>query len=147
MKINTKYFGEIEIGDEKIIHFDNGLLGFEEYKDYTILYDIDASEKSLFSWLQSVDEKNLAFPIVNPLRVDKDYNPLVNNELFNTIGGYPDENLSVFLLATIPADVKETSVNMRAPLIINAATLKGMQVILEDASYEIKHKLIRQVKE
>ena len=43
MIIDTKYFGTIDIGEEKIIHFDNGLLGFEEYKDYTILYDIDES--------------------------------------------------------------------------------------------------------
>ena len=39
MKIGTKYFGNIEIGEEKIIHFENGVLGFEDYKDYTILYD------------------------------------------------------------------------------------------------------------
>ena len=37
MKIQTRYFGEVEIGDEKIVHFDKGLFGFEEYKDYTIL--------------------------------------------------------------------------------------------------------------
>ena len=48
MKIDTKYFGEIEIGDEKVIHFDNGVLGFEDYKDYTILYDIDAEEEPFF---------------------------------------------------------------------------------------------------
>ena len=45
MRIDTKYFGTIDIGEEKIIHFDNGLLGFEDYKDYTILYDIDEEEK------------------------------------------------------------------------------------------------------
>ena len=47
MKIGTKYFGNIEIGEEKIIHFENGVLGFEDYKDYTILYD-NEKEKSFF---------------------------------------------------------------------------------------------------
>lgn len=144
MKIDTKYFGEIEIGDEKIIHFNNGILGFEDYKDYTILYDIDAEEEPFFSWLQSVEEKTLAFPIVNPFKVDKDYNPQVNEEIIKPIGECPDEDLVVFFLATIPEDVKETSVNMRAPLIINSISRKGIQLITESPEYEIKHKLIRQ---
>lgn len=144
MKIDTKYFGEIEIGDEKIVHFDNGILGFEDYKDYTILYDIDADGKSFFSWLQSIDEKTLAFPVVNPFKADENYNPQVNDEMLKPIGDYSDEDLAVFLMATIPPDVKETSVNMRAPLIINASTKKGIQIILDSSEYEIKHKLIKQ---
>ena len=47
MKISTKYFGDIDIGEEKIIRFENGLLGLEEYKNYTILYDIEAGSESL----------------------------------------------------------------------------------------------------
>ena len=69
MKIDTKYFGEIEIDDGKIIHFENGIMGFEEYKDFTLLYDSEAEKKPFFSWLQCVTEKSLAFPVVNPLNV------------------------------------------------------------------------------
>ena len=36
MLIDTKYFGEINVEDSKIIHFENGLFGFEEYKDFTM---------------------------------------------------------------------------------------------------------------
>lgn len=143
MRIDTKYFGTIDIGEEKIIHFDNGLLGFEDYKDYTILYDIDEEEKPFFSWLQSVDEKGLAFPVVNPLSVDEDYNPTVEDELLNTLGDITPENMIVLLLATIPKDVKEASVNMRAPLVINSDNRKGMQIIVENKEYEIKHKIIK----
>lgn len=143
MRIDTKYFGTIDIGEEKIIHFDNGLLGFEEYKDYTILYDIDEGEKSFFSWLQSVDEKGLAFPVVNPLSVDEDYNPTVEDELLKSLGDITPENMIVLLLATIPKDVKEASVNMRAPLVINSDNRKGMQIIVENKEYEIKHKIIK----
>lgn len=144
MKINTKYFGEVEIGDEKIIHFDNGVLGFEDYKDYTIIYDIEPEEEPFFSWLQSLEEPSLAFPIVNPFKVDKDYNPQINDGSLKTIGECEDEDLVVFFMATIPEDVKETSVNMKAPLIINSISRKGVQVIAEGTEYEIKHKLIRQ---
>ena len=147
MKIDTKYFGEIEIGDEKIIHFDNGVLGFEDYKDYTILYDIDSEKEPFFSWLQSVEEKALSFPVFNPFKVDKNYNPQINEGMLKSIGECPDEDLVVFFMATIPEDVKETSVNMRAPLIINSISRKGIQLITESPEYEIKHKLIMQEKE
>lgn len=143
MRIDTKYFGTIDIGEEKIIHFDNGLLGFEDYKDYTILYDIDEEEKPFFSWLQSVDEKGLAFPVVNPLSVDENYNPTVEDELLEPLGDITGENMLVLLLATIPKDVKEASVNMRAPLVINSDNRKGMQIIVENKEYEIKHKIIK----
>ncbi len=143
MKISTKYFGDIEIGEEKIIHFENGLLGFEEYKNYTILYDIEAGSESLFSWLQSTDEARLAFPVINPVKVDENYDPPIEDAILEPIGEINQDNLIVFLMATVPADVKEASVNMKAPLIINADTRKGIQVIVEGSEYEIKHKLIK----
>ncbi len=142
MKIGTKYFGNIEIGEEKIIHFENGVLGFEDYKDYTILYD-NEKEKSFFSWLQSTEESSLAFPIVNPFNVVESYNPQINDDMLGSIGGISDEDTVVFLMATIPEDVKQASVNMKAPLIINASSRKGVQVIAEGQEYEIKHKLLK----
>ena len=142
MKIGTKYCGNIEIGEEKIIHFENGVLGFEDYKDYTILYD-NEKEKSFFSWLQSTEESSLAFPIVNPFNVVESYNPQINDDMLELIGGISDEDTVVFLMATIPEDVKQASVNMKAPLIINASSRKGVQVIAEGQEYEIKHKLLK----
>lgn len=143
MQIATKYFGNIDIQQEKIIHFDNGLPGFEEYKDFTVLYDIDTEEKPFFSWLQAVDEKNLAFPIVNPFNIDENYNPTVDNQDLAGLGEMTPENTVVFLLATIPQDIKNASVNMKAPIIINIDNRKGMQIIVENSEYEIKHKLIK----
>lgn len=144
MKVRTRYFGEVEIGDEKIIHFDKGLFGFEEYKDYTILYDVDGDENPFFSWLQSTTEESLALPIVNPQRVNPDYNPVVEDALLASIGEIQEGDLVVFLIATVPADVKKTSVNEKAPLIINAGTCKGIQIVAENADYKVKHYLIKE---
>lgn len=36
MKITTKIFGEIEIADEKVITFENGIIGFPELKRFEI---------------------------------------------------------------------------------------------------------------
>ena len=145
MKIDTKYFGEIEIDDDKIIHFENGIMGFEEYKDFTLLYDSEAEEKPFFSWLQCVTEKSLAFPVVNPLNVIKDYNPVVEDALLEPLGELKDEDIVLLVFATIPKDVKDASVNMKAPVIVNAANGKAIQVILEKGDYKIKHKIIEDI--
>lgn len=145
MKIDTKYFGEIEIDDDKIIHFENGIMGFEEYKDFTLLYDSEAEKKPFFSWFQCVTEKSLAFPVVNPLNVIKDYNPVVEDALLEPLGELKDEDIVLLVFATIPKDVKDASVNMKAPVIVNAANGKAIQVILEKGDYKIKHKIIEDI--
>lgn len=144
MQIDTKYFGQIDVAEEKIIHFENGLFGFEEYKDYTILFDSESEENPFFSWLQCTTEKSLAFPIVNPQRVQEDYDPVVEDALLEGLGEFGEGELVVLLLATVPADVKKTSVNMKAPLVIHAGNRKGVQIIAENADYEIKHYLIKE---
>lgn len=143
MKVETRYFGEIEIGEDKIIHFEDGLFGFEQYKDYTIIYDVESEGEPFFSWMQCVTEQSLAFPIVNPLKVDSEYNPVVEDELLARLGEMKEDDLLVFLLATVPQDVKKTSVNMKAPLVINAGTRQGIQIVAENDNYEIKHYLIK----
>lgn len=139
MLIQTKYFGDIEMGEEKIITFEQGLFGFEEYKRYTILYDVEAGEEHTFSWLQSVECKELALPVVNPLTILDDYNPIINDELLGGIGDITDENLVVLLTMTVPQDLTKMTSNLKAPIIINADTRKGAQIVVENQDYEIRY--------
>ena len=64
MRINTEKFGTIDISDDKIITFDNGIIGFQDYKKYTLIYDADSEEKSdsAMMWLQSMEEAAFALP-------------------------------------------------------------------------------------
>lgn len=144
MLVKTRYFGEVDIEEQKIIHFEAGLFGFEDYKDYTILYDSEGGDHPFFSWLQSTQEQSLAFPVVNPQRVNEDYDPVVEEGLLEELGEFGEEDMVVLLLATVPQDVKLTSVNMKAPLIINAGTRRGVQLVAENPDYEIKHYIIGQ---
>lgn len=144
MKVQTRYFGEVEIAEDKIIHFEKGIPGFEEYTEYTILYDIKEEGEAFFSWLQCVTQKDLAFPIVNPFRVDKEYNPVVEDALLEQLGEFETEDLAVFLMATVPDDVKKTSVNRKAPLVINTRNNKGMQIIVENHDYEVKYMILEE---
>ncbi|WP_455714564.1 flagellar assembly protein FliW [Anaerosporobacter sp.] len=146
MLINTRCFGEINLDENKIITFESGLMGFEQYKRFTILYNIE-DEKSKISWLQSVEEPSLALPIVTPGIVKEDYNPTVEDEVLKPLGELTDDNLIVFLALTVPSDIKKTTANLKAPIIINGDTRKGCQIIVENADYVVKYNVYENMKE
>ena len=141
MLVKTRYFGEVDLTDDKIITLEKGLMGLDEYKRYTILYDCEKEEGTNISWFQSVDEPSLALPVINPLIVKEDYNPVVEDELLAGIGEINEENMVILITMTVPADLKEMTVNLKAPIIINADTRKGIQLIVENQDYELKYKI------
>ncbi len=141
MLVKTRYFGEIDLTDEKIITLDKGLMGFDEFKRYTILYDCEKEEGTNISWFQCVDEPSLALPVINPLLVKEDYNPVVEDELLDGIGEINEENLVILITMTVPKDLTQMTVNLKAPIIINADTRKGVQIVADNQDYEVKYKI------
>ncbi|SHO48744.1 flagellar assembly protein FliW [Anaerocolumna xylanovorans] len=150
MFIKTKYFGEIDLEEDKIIEFPQGVMGFEEYIKYTILYDIEEGEKPMISWLQCVEEPGLAIPVMNPLYVKADYNPTIEDALLTPLGEISDENALVLVTITVPEDKTKVTVNLKAPFIINSDTRKGCQIIVENNDYPVRYNIyevIRKMKE
>ena len=140
MKANTRFFGEIEIEDDKIITIEKGMIGFPELKKFALIFNEEKGKEAKIMWLQSMEEEALAFPVMRPELVKEDYNPTVNDELFQTLGEMTPEDTYVLVTVTVPKDVKEASANLKAPIVINTATMKGCQIILED-DYQVKYKL------
>ena len=146
MLVKTKHFGEIELDESKIIYFDNGILGFEDCKKYTILYDLVDGERPEISWLQSLDEPALALPVISPLIIKADYNPLVEDELIKSLGELNEDNIVILVSVTVPSDINKISANLKAPFIINSELRKGAQVIAENQDYEIRYHFYEQLK-
>ncbi len=140
MLVKTKFFGEIDLPEEKIITFERGLIGLADYKKFTILYDCE-KENSNISWLQSVEEPTLALPVVKPWIIKEDYNPVVEDELLSHIGELTEENLVILVTMTVPEQIEQMSVNLKAPIIVNADTRKGAQIICDNNDYEVKYKI------
>lgn len=144
MLINTKCFGEVDIADEKIVYFPDGILGFEELKRYTLIFDVKKNgEKAKIAWLQSVDEPELALPVINPFEVKEDYDPIIPNQLLKKLGNVTPENVVVLLIVTVPTDISKTTANLKAPIIMNSDTCKGAQIIVENKDYIIKYPIIK----
>lgn len=142
MLAQTRFFGEVNIDDEKILTFENGIMGFEDMKHWTIMYDIEKGTEGAISWLQSLDFPGLALPIISPYAITKEYAPVVEDELLAPLGEFKDEDLLIFLILTIPKEnPKETTANFKAPVLINPVNKKGLQLIINNEDYLIKQKL------
>lgn len=140
MKIQTKIFGEIEIEDEKLITFPGGIIGFPDMTRFTLLFDEERKPASIH-WLQSLDEPAFAMPVINPLILKEDYNPQVDDDVLKDIQPFTPDNLMVFVTMTIPHDLKEMTINLRGPILINADTRKAVQIIVDDETCPVKFKI------
>ena len=146
MQINSRLFGEIDVEDDKVIDFKNGIIGFEEHHKYALIFDAEKESSKSIMWLQSMEEPELAFPVADPTHICSGYNPVVEDELLESIGGIDKpEDVFVLVVLTVPSDLTKMTANLKAPLVINTDTRKGCQVIVED-DYPIKFNVYEAVK-
>jgi len=138
MKINTRVFGEVEIADEKIVTFENGIIGFPEMKHFTLLHDAEKGSSVGIRYMQSIEEPGFAMPVMDPLIVKEDYNPEVNEDLLKCLGNLNDQNVLVLVTVTVPSDLTKMSVNLQGPIIINVDERKACQIIVEGEQFPVR---------
>ncbi len=125
MKIKTNQFGEIDFEKDLIIKFSSGLFGFEQLKNYLLIKVDD----EIFYWLNSVDEPEIAFPLIAMRLIDDSFPQEKNNEAFGIV--------------TMNSDALKITVNLKAPVFIDQNAKSGYQKILDDEKYPIKYNLFK----
>ena len=143
MVLQTRYFGELEIGESDMFHFRHGVPGFEEVKRF-ILID-NEQEGSPFKWLQGVDEPKPAFVIIDPFAIRKDYEVKLDDEVLRELDINEAGTVSVYCIVVVPDDISKMTVNLQAPLIINTASHKGRQLILDTDRYGVRHYILEEL--
>ncbi len=138
MLIKTKIFGEVEISDEKILTFEDGIIGFPDLKHFTLIHDEEKGTDAGIRYFQSIEEPGFAMPVMNPLMVCETYNPQVSEELLSDLGNLSDDNIVVLVTVTVPTDLTKMTVNLQGPIIINSDEKKGAQIIVEGNDYPVR---------
>lgn len=139
MKVDTRVFGTIDIDDSKIIHFVGGIVGFPELTDFALIHDAEQDLSAPIKWLQSLQEPKFAMPVTDPLFIAPDYNPVVEDELLKPINIEDPESILVLVTITVPKNIKDMTVNLQAPFVINADAKKACQIIVDTEKYPIKY--------
>lgn len=140
MDIQTRDFGQVTIEAEDIVTFVQPIYGFEDMSRYVFLYE--HAECSQFAWLQSVDDKDICFILINPMVVVGDYDPAISKKDLAMIGD--GENM-LWLIAVVDEDFSKSTVNLKSPVVLNPVERKAIQVIL-DENYPIRYPLVQKGK-
>lgn len=138
MKITTKVFGEVDIEESKILHFPQGIVGFPELTDFALIHDIEKEGVCAIRWLQSMQEPSFAMPVMDPLAVKPDYNPIVEDELLKPLGKLDPEEILVLVTLTVPSDLTKMTINLQAPIVVNAAEKRACQIIVDSELYPVR---------
>ena len=139
MDINAKYFGQVSYEKNEAIHIINGLIGFEAYTEYLPIPFHEDSD-SLIS-LQSLEDETLSFILMNPFGIFPDYAPTLSIQDLRELGADSAEDISYYVISVIRDSVAESTVNLKAPLVVNALNRKAKQVILDQPEYTFRHTL------
>lgn len=142
MLVETKTKGCVEISNDRLISIPSGLFGFEEYTDFALV----DSEYEPLMWLQSLQEKNLAFLLIDPFLITDDYEAEIDDNELLKIGIKDPADVMVLTIVTVPDDGSAVTANFQGPLIINKKNHKCMQAILDGSKYTTKHNILEALK-
>ena len=139
MTIQTDYYGLIDYKEEDLIILPEGLFGFPDLKRYLpLMMDEDDDSMLLF---QSVERPEVAFVLINPTFLLPDYTPSLTPEELAFLEVEDSGELSYFVICVIHDNYLDNTVNLKCPLSINPTTRIGMQIIMEQSPYGLRHKL------
>lgn len=136
MIVKTTRFGEINIDESRVIEMRGGILGFDHLRRYILIVQ---DEKTPFCWLQSLEDGDVAFVVINPFIVKPDYEPVVSDGDIERLEIERAEDVVLLSIVTIRSEPFAVSANLRAPLVVNVKKMAAKQVILEDPVHPIHY--------
>ena len=140
MKVDTTRFGTLDIADEEVLEFPEGLIGFENCTRYAI---VDRLEGKPVWWLQSLDRPAVAFILTDPIAVVPQYRPQISRGDLDELGLATLDEAELHVMLVVPQDPKEITANLLGPLVINPRKRLGKQVVLHNSTYSAAHRLIQ----
>ncbi len=129
-KIQSR-FGEIEYDPENTLLFPEGLIGFENLRDFVVMPN--EKEGPLF-WIQSIDDPQVAFVLTDPTSFYFDYKVVPDGRERQKLGIDEGGECLIVSVVSVPADRKIT-LNLAAPILFAPATNRALQVILEGTQF------------
>ena len=141
MIIETVKFGNVEVEESRIFDFVLPVIGFNELSKYII---IEPNKDNLFRWLQSVEDPNLAFPVISVAALNYDYSIDISDDVIQSLEITNAESLLVMNITSIPQDNPQgTTINLLAPLIFNLDNQKAGQIVLSGSGYDISYPMFK----
>ena len=143
-KITTLRFGELEIEEQDVVRFADGIPAFEDEHEFVVL---PYEEGTPYMFLQSMMTPELAFLMTDPFVFFPDYSFELDDENMEKLEIKTMDDVLVCTLISIPrSGVADMTTNRLAPVVINRHTMQAKQIVLEKTQYTTKHRLFPEKK-
>lgn len=143
MVVKTGRFGQLTVGDDEIIKIPQGLLGFPEFTEFCL---VDPGDDTLILWLQSIQNPEVAFAVLEPKIFKPDYIARLSAQELRELKLETINQSAVFNILTIPEDVTQMTANTKAPIVLNLKQQIARQVVLQENEYTIKHPMFKELR-
>ncbi|MGX8702401.1 flagellar assembly protein FliW [Caproiciproducens sp.] len=138
MDTNQAELQNMETSVQNIIYFEEGILGFEDIREYLLYHE---EENGIIWSLQAAHSDIPSFVVVDPYPIVHGYSPVFPQSELDYFGETDAENLCVLAVAVIKPNLSESVINLKAPIVIDVNTKKAKQIILENSDYPIRYQL------
>jgi flagellar assembly factor FliW len=138
VNIESTRFGAIEVPDDKVLEFPNGLIGLGGTR-YTL---ISREESAPFLWLHSLDDPSLAIPVTNPWFFFSSYEVEVSDSEAERIGVSDPAQADVYVTVRAGEAIEDFRANLRAPILVSSG--RGHQVINESQGTSVRAPLFEE---
>ncbi len=144
MEIRTSRFGKVLITEEDVITFKEGLLGFSGLRGFVLL---DDPQDDIFAWLQSCEDPNVAFPVLEPELFGAPKKFKISARDLHQIESDNNEKCAFFSIVTIPEDPTNMTANLKAPVVVNIEKRLARQCVLQDNKLAIREPIFTKLQQ
>ncbi|WP_413576914.1 flagellar assembly protein FliW [Bdellovibrio sp. HCB290] len=144
MIISTSRFGQVELKQEDVLTFPEGLLGFADLRKFVLL---DDPSDEIFAWLQSCESAQIAFPVLEPELFAPAYKANLTKGDMEAIKLTANDKPRFFSIVTIPDDPTQMTANLKAPVVINVTERIARQCVLQDNNLAIREPIFTKLQQ
>ncbi|MBK9324065.1 MAG: flagellar assembly protein FliW [Bdellovibrionaceae bacterium] len=144
MIINTSRFGRVELQDDDVLTFPEGLLGFADLRQFVLL---DDPSDEIFAWLQSCESSHIAFPVLEPELFTESYKATLTKGDLESLKLSVPSKARHFSIVTIPDDPTQMTANLKAPVVVNIEARIARQCVLQDNSLAIREPIFSKLQQ
>jgi flagellar assembly factor FliW len=116
------------------------MIGFPEHTEYVLLKQ---RQDSVFMWLHSTTDPQLAFPVVLPWAFYWEYEVKLGDEDLEAIAVKNASQISIMCVVNVGEDVRKGTINLFSPIVINNDERLAKQVINTADGYSTRDPLFK----
>jgi flagellar assembly factor FliW len=122
-----------------VIDLVHPLPGFPDHHRFAL---VQLDDDGILCQLRSLDDPSLRFLVVPPVAFFPDYAPVVGDDVVGDLQITSADEVIVLLVLNAGDSLDTTTANLLAPVVVNTATRRASQVILDDPDLPIAAPLV-----